>query len=348
MSWRSLLVVLFISGRQICGGDTKPTEGDERNVQVDNYVNRLHAQGLNNHAQATDDEPLTDEEEEVLYKLYKQGYLNDYDNDNTQQPAEPTNMASQEIELDLEAPESVDEEALNQLMHEMEAREQTLDQEQQPRQSPGRAQAQMPIQVTQEHATPAPPVKAIKKTMHKNNGEAEFETFIDPVIVGGNVQRKENPSVNVKRANELHFGDYNRSAGNGNIIFMGVVGICATVAMAGTVVAGTAYYKLHAQNAAAQSASDMHTVSGPAKDRMRKAVQRGDQKNAYSAQLHHYQQTKNEIIRIEQQNGHPREQDSEDDSEAGDEPDYSVYECPGLAPTGDIEVANPMFDQGKK
>jgi len=54
------------------------------------------------------------------------------------------------------------------------------------------------------------------------------------------------------------------------------------------------------QNAAAQSARDMNSISGPAKDRMRRAVARGDQKNAYSAQLHHYQQTKNEIIRIEQ------------------------------------------------
>jgi ribosomal protein S8 len=341
------MVVLLISGRQICGGDTKPTVEDT-NVAVDNYVNRLQAEGLANHAQATDDEPLSDDEEELLYKLYKQGYLNDYENDNTQQAAAPTNTASQEIELDLEAPDSIDEEALEQLMQEMEEQQQIAREQKQPSQSPGRPQAPMPIQVTQEHATPAPPVKAIKKTMHKNNGEAEFETFIDPVIVGGNVQRKENPSVNVKRAQELHFGDSNGSGANGNLIFMGVVGICATVAMAGTVVAGTAYYKLHAQTAAAQSASDMHTVSGPAKDRMRKAVQRGDQKNAYSAQLHHYQQTKNEIIRIEQQGGHAREQDSEDDSEAGDEPDYSVYECPGLAPTGDIEVANPMFDQGKK
>ena len=36
------------------------------------------------------------------------------------------------------------------------------------------------------------------------------------------------------------------------------------------------------------------------------------------------------------------ENSDESDAEV-DEADYSVYECPGLAPTGDIEVANPMF-----
>ncbi|VDM64398.1 unnamed protein product [Angiostrongylus costaricensis] len=36
------------------------------------------------------------------------------------------------------------------------------------------------------------------------------------------------------------------------------------------------------------------------------------------------------------------ESDAEDDG-ADDENNYSVYECPGLAPTGDIEVCNPNF-----
>jgi len=46
----------------------------------------------------------------------------------------------------------------------------------------------------------------------------------------------------VKRSQDLHF-DNGGSNINGNVIFMGVVGMCAVVAMAGTVVAGTAYYK---------------------------------------------------------------------------------------------------------
>jgi len=130
-----------------------------------------------------------------------------------------------------------------------------------------------------------------------------------------------------------------------------VVGICAVVAMVGTIVAGVAYYKL---NAHAQAAKEIH----PSKDRRHVAssirsggsqasTRAGDQKNAYSAQLHHYQQTKSEIIRMEQAGaagGSAQAAEHSDESDAEvDEADYSVYECPGLAPTGDIEVANPMF-----
>lgn len=38
--------------------------------------------------------------------------------------------------------------------------------------------------------------------------------------------------------------------------------------------------------------------------------------------------------------------DPDEMSEASDDDtnNFSVYECPGLAPTGDIEVQNPNFD----
>jgi hypothetical protein len=32
--------------------------------------------------------------------------------------------------------------------------------------------------------------------------------------------------------------------------------------------------------------------------------------------------------------------DSDDENEEGE---YTVYECPGLAPTGEMEVKNPLF-----
>ena len=33
------------------------------------------------------------------------------------------------------------------------------------------------------------------------------------------------------------------------------------------------------------------------------------------------------------------------DHESESDGDYSVYECPGLAPAGDLEVKNPLFDE---
>lgn len=83
----------------------------------------------------------------------------------------------------------------------------------------------------------------------------------------------------------------------------------------------------------------------------------GDDSLAYKAQLHHYQQTKQKIIGAEEGlspsttptgvMSSPRSihhnENSEDEAEDLEEHNYSVYECPGLAPTGDIEVSNPNF-----
>ncbi|EJW78758.1 hypothetical protein WUBG_10334, partial [Wuchereria bancrofti] len=60
------------------------------------------------------------------------------------------------------------------------------------------------------------------------------------------------------------------------------------------------------------------------------------------AQLHHYQQAKQKIISGE--DGTITFPDGYESSETSDdENNFSVYECPGLAPTGDIEVQNPNF-----
>uniref|UniRef100_A0A914UNF5 Neural proliferation differentiation and control protein 1 n=1 Tax=Plectus sambesii TaxID=2011161 RepID=A0A914UNF5_9BILA len=66
---------------------------------------------------------------------------------------------------------------------------------------------------------------------------------------------------------------------------------------------------------------------------------------AYKAQLHHYQQTKQKIISGEETGVTGARHESDDSGDDADDGDYSVYECPGLAPTGDIEVQNPMFDK---
>lgn len=81
----------------------------------------------------------------------------------------------------------------------------------------------------------------------------------------------------------------------------------------------------------------------------------GDDSLAYKAQLHHYQQTKQKIIGLEEGGlsgaaspaGSPHSihhgENSEDEAEDLEEHNYSVYECPGLAPTTDLEINNPNF-----
>lgn len=71
-------------------------------------------------------------------------------------------------------------------------------------------------------------------------------------------------------------------------------------------------------------------VTGPNKD----ISPSGDRKLAQSAQMYHYQHQKQQIIAMEnrqnnEENCEMSYVESDDDNEEGD---YTVYECPGLAP----------------
>lgn len=131
-------------------------------------------------------------------------------------------------------------------------------------------------------------------------------------------------------------------AGVGDTVFVGVATVCVVgaIALVGTVMIVSR--RLHRQYKSAEEADyPQYGVTGPIKDR----GSPGDAKLASSAHLYHYQHTKQQIIAMEQSHMDRHENESEDESDVeGDEGDYSVYECPGLAPTGDIEVSNPLFD----
>nr|CAG4641943.1 EOG090X0B4J [Eurycercus lamellatus] len=71
----------------------------------------------------------------------------------------------------------------------------------------------------------------------------------------------------------------------------------------------------------------------------------GDKKLAHSAHMFHFQHQKQQVIAMESHSGCDRRGsnsggESDEDNEEGD---YTVYECPGLAPTGEMEVKNPLF-----
>ncbi|XP_062333949.1 neural proliferation differentiation and control protein 1a [Osmerus eperlanus] len=71
----------------------------------------------------------------------------------------------------------------------------------------------------------------------------------------------------------------------------------------------------------------------------------GDQTLAQSAQMYHYQHQKQQMISMAKQKQEQKVPDSganSDEEEVGG--DFTVYECPGLAPTGEMEVKNPLFD----
>ncbi|XP_072311412.1 neural proliferation differentiation and control protein 1a [Eucyclogobius newberryi] len=66
---------------------------------------------------------------------------------------------------------------------------------------------------------------------------------------------------------------------------------------------------------------------------------------AQNAQMFHYQHQKQQMLSMGKHKPEPKAVDTDvtsDEEEMGG--DFTVYECPGLAPTGEMEVKNPLFD----
>lgn len=70
----------------------------------------------------------------------------------------------------------------------------------------------------------------------------------------------------------------------------------------------------------------------------------GDQRLAHSAEVYHYQHQRQQMRCLERHQEPPKELDSASSDEENEDGDFTVYECPGLAPTGEMEVRNPLFD----
>ncbi|XP_023556199.1 neural proliferation differentiation and control protein 1 isoform X2 [Octodon degus] len=80
----------------------------------------------------------------------------------------------------------------------------------------------------------------------------------------------------------------------------------------------------------------------------------GDQRLAHSAEMYHYQHQRQQMLSLEREDPvippssrhkePPKELESVSSDEENEDGDFTVYECPGLAPTGEMEVRNPLFD----
>ncbi|XP_064648988.1 neural proliferation differentiation and control protein 1-like isoform X2 [Lineus longissimus] len=120
---------------------------------------------------------------------------------------------------------------------------------------------------------------------------------------------------------------------------------CGAAGLVGLIAAGVCWYKLE-KNVKDSSEVDYpaYGVTGPqTKDRVGSPT---DRKLAQSVQMYHYQHQKQQMIALEKANGEMKHDASDEDSEEeNEEGDYTVYECPGLAPTGEMEVKNPLFSE---
>nr|XP_031828407.1 protein cab-1 isoform X2 [Nomia melanderi] len=124
---------------------------------------------------------------------------------------------------------------------------------------------------------------------------------------------------------------------NNDIYFIAIVAGCSAAAMFVLVLVTLTWCRLkRGAKAAADIEYPAYGVTGPNKE----VSPSGDQRLAQSAQMYHFQHQKQQIIALEKDPGSVSEAESEEENEEGD---YTVYECPGLASTGEMEVKNPLF-----
>lgn len=123
------------------------------------------------------------------------------------------------------------------------------------------------------------------------------------------------------------------------VALIGGISAAVTVGLISIIIG---WYTLHKRAKAAVDVEyPAYGVTGP----YQKSSPGSDGRLAESAQIYHYQHQKQQIIALEHRssiktNVNHTDDESEDDNEEGD---YTVYECPGLAPTGEMEIKNPLF-----
>lgn len=181
-----------------------------------------------------------------------------------------------------------------------------------------------------------------KKASVNAASHSEHESYLDePWVV-------DSATVRIARlqSNAELDPSYSRKRRN-NAVFFVVVVVCCLVGSVGLVAAAIFWYKVQKRaEAAVDSEYPSYGVTGPASGskRVSPSSSMSDRKLAQSAQMFHYQQQRQQMMAQEKAHLDAKpvhSDDSDDETPAGG--DYTVYECPGLAPTGEMEVRNPLF-----
>ncbi|XP_030853010.1 uncharacterized protein LOC115929042 [Strongylocentrotus purpuratus] len=157
------------------------------------------------------------------------------------------------------------------------------------------------------------------------------------------------PSDGLQESNadvEIH-----QAENNGSVILLAewqfiliVVG-CVAVAIIGVAIAFICWYKIQTTSKAQNEADyPAYGVTGPGAQ-VTSSMNNGDRKLAQSAQMYHYQHQKQQMIAMEkrEKGDVARDASDYDSEEENEDGDLTVYECPGLAPTGEMQVKNPLF-----
>ncbi|NWU99727.1 NPDC1 protein, partial [Upupa epops] len=128
---------------------------------------------------------------------------------------------------------------------------------------------------------------------------------------------------------------------NDNMV-LGLIIVCTVAGLSALIVAAICWCRLQKEFQLAQKAD--YSVQRVASPLPYDKISPGDKTLAQSAQMYHYQHQKQQMLSMEKHKEEPKLPDSASSDEENDDGDFTVYECPGLAPTGEMEVRNPLFD----
>lgn len=121
-----------------------------------------------------------------------------------------------------------------------------------------------------------------------------------------------------------------------------IISLCVVVGTVAVILATVCYIKFQKESRLAEKV-DYPAFGGAGVSASGTSM--GDKTLAQSAQMFHYQHQKQQMLSMG--NHKPEQKVSETEGTSDEEEvggDFTVYECPGLAPTGEMEVKNPLFD----
>ncbi|NXT85224.1 NPDC1 protein, partial [Zapornia atra] len=125
-------------------------------------------------------------------------------------------------------------------------------------------------------------------------------------------------------------------------VVLGLIVVCTVAGISALIVAAVCWCRLQKEVRLAQKAE--YSAQRVASPLPYDKISPGDKTLAQSAQMYHYQHQKQQMLSMEKHKEEPKLPDSASSDEENEDGDFTVYECPGLAPTGEMEVRNPLFD----
>eukprot|EP00794_Sanderia_malayensis_P015902 gene15902-17502_t len=128
------------------------------------------------------------------------------------------------------------------------------------------------------------------------------------------------------------------------VLFIVVVAACTVAGIAGLVLASYCWYRLRKET---NDAPEGEYKKGSSEKKKEKEIEMtDDDKLAKGAEVYHYMHAKKQLAAMKSSD--KQKKAGVDGDSSDEESDNTVYECPGLAPPGDMKVVNPLFSDTER